>query len=208
MGNLIPWELLVAFLADGSTCPAKEDITLGSVAQLTGSGCTDNAGGIRSGVWDIVINGDTSSTDTFTGWSRSSPGETVSYWELNGTMLRSATGTVAVNLDLTLKFSAWSATQDYSLSGVVYDNMDGMNNAALNQAGGDYSASGTLEVAGVDTFEGALGVSNLGGCDDELDVMTLELDGPAETLHFSQSSKSCDGCTDWWSDEQSGSYCP
>jgi hypothetical protein len=97
--------------------------------------------------------------------------------------------------------------QAYAFAGVVYDNQDGLSNAALGQEGGEYSAGGTLAVLGVGTFTGQMTVSNLGACDDELDLMTLQLLGPVGTIDLNQSSEACDGCTDWWTLKDSGSYC-
>ena len=207
MGDLLPWEWLVAFAADAASCPSKEDIDVGVSMQLTGGGCVDTAGGVREGIEDVVVASNGDIEYTFTGWSRSATTDPVSYWELNGAVLRLASGEAHVNLELTLQYSGWDSAQRYTFIDVVYDDDDGMGAAALGKVGGEYSASGNLTVNGVGTFVGQLGVTNIGECTEELDLMTLELAGEIETVNLSQTSKSCDGCTDWWSDNHSGSYC-
>ena len=90
---------------------------------------------------------------------------------------------------------------------MTFSDREGVSHVAFGEDGGAYTVGVTFTVAEASTYTANATVQDASVCASELDLMSQVLAGPLGAINFSESSSSCDGCTDWWTSSQSGFYC-
>jgi hypothetical protein len=79
--------------------------------------------------------------------------------------------------------------------------------AIWNGGTGSYASNGQVDIEGVDDFTLVGSWEEGGVCADEHDAMSLVFTGTRGTLSITESSDSCDGCSEWTDTTNNGQIC-
>ena len=125
---------------------------------------------------------------------------------MNGSIVNSSETGVRTNGTFGVIRNSWLDTVEYRFTDFVFYSLIDMMNAQ-SSAGGSYTGTGRVEVVGIGEFTVDYSVTEFGLCESERDELILGMNGDLETISYTQSSDSCDGCTDWSTSSRSGTIC-
>ena len=205
LGEFAFYIFVTVYIASEDTCPSKVEVGDG-VWRLSGDGCTDSNGTTFGGTMDADFGAADGTTYTFSDWSQHNAAGVNIYYTMDGEMKTLTGGEVRFNGDYEVLRATWSGSVMYQFTDFAYPSVTDLTNAYNGQTS-TYTASGQVSVAGMDTFTANLSVTEADSCASEFDAMTLTLTGALETLTYTQSADSCDGCTDWSTEIQQGTIC-
>jgi len=200
------WAVLTHYVAEADGCPQR--VELGTNESMLQGDCTNDDGVSYTGTLHVQAENDGSSTFKASAWMVEDPASALPLVGLDGTFTLPVEPSGVATADLTLQAmaSTWSSSSSYVFVNFTMDNLQGTFNLWAGEDG-SMIATGAMEVVGLDHFTVDVQVSDSGTCESEYDSYSQVLTGTQGTISYAQSSDSCDGCTDWTTEDGSGQIC-
>ena len=200
------WAVLTHYAANELGCPQR--VELGSNESMLQGDCTNDDGVSYTGTLHVQAESDGSSTFRASAWMVEDPASALPLVGLDGTFTLPAEPSGVATADLTLQAmaSTWSSSSSYVFVNFTMNTLQGTFDLWAGEPG-TMNATGAMEVLGLDHYTVDVQVSDSGTCESEYDSYSQVLTGTQGTISYAQSSDSCDGCTDWSTEDGSGQIC-
>ena len=205
LGGFTFYAFVTVYVTNETSCPTKTEVGDG-IWKLSGNGCTDSNGTTFTGEVELDFSPDGWDIYRFSNWSQHNSQSPTILTTVDGDLTLHSNGEGVWDASFEILRESWMGSTTYQFTDFTYSSVTELSNL-YNGQGGTVTASGQVEVNGMDSFSTSMSVTENSNCDAEFDSMSLTMVGASETLTYTESASDCDGCTDWSSETRSGQIC-